>query len=130
MGEFSFHNAMKKSRRRIQRLKPDAVIALNAVANIDRSDVTTLPAEMAERLCSHWSAVFADKSVDGDLLDRWLDEEFPTTRPECDFLPCTTDSCWKLYMEHIEKAIRLSNDSAPGLDGIPYRAWRLCRQWT
>ena len=85
MGELLFHNAMKTSRRRIQRLKPDVVIALNAVANIDRSDDTTLPTEMAERFCSHWSIVFADKSVDGDLLDRWLDEEFPTTRPNVTF---------------------------------------------
>ncbi len=129
MGEHGYRNATTNLWRRIQRLNPDKCMTLNAVSNPDRTEVTTEPCEMAEKLAAHWAAVFARQPIDMDLLMEWLAAEYPEHRSAELRLPGASDMRWKLTQGHVDKSVRLSNDSAPGPDGIPYRAWRRCRAW-
>ncbi len=122
LGETGYMNATKNLWRRLRRLKPESIVALNAVASEDRSDVTTEPSEMASKLAAHWATVFSAKPIDADLLRIWLDDEFPNSDVDKWKLPEADADCWKLLQSHVDKAIRLSNDSGPGPDTIPYRA--------
>eukprot|EP00972_Heterocapsa_arctica_P001804 258646-Heterocapsa_arctica.AAC.1 len=85
---------------------------------------------MAELIKEHWSATFSKKDVDFKDLDTWWKEDsysfntdgaIPPPREPAP--PLTPDPTWALTVEHVEKAIRYSNDSSPGPDGIPYKAW-------
>eukprot|EP00959_Pyramimonas_sp_CCMP1952_P353549 7407084-Pyramimonas_sp.AAC.1 len=69
---------------------------------------------MHQAIMRHWAPVFAEKHVDETLLTNCLDSVFPR-RPRAD-LPI-------LDAQDLKKAARLAGDSAPGPDGLPYRAW-------
>eukprot|EP00972_Heterocapsa_arctica_P006805 994235-Heterocapsa_arctica.AAC.1 len=86
---------------------------------------------MAAFLKELWGATFSKKDVDFKDLDTWWKEDSysftsgadkPTVRDTTP--PLTPDPTWALTVEHVERAIRYSNDSSPGPDGIPYKAWR------
>jgi hypothetical protein len=76
---------------------------------------------MANALRKHWAKVFSSKAVSGQrILDEWMDRH-PYG------LPRTKDSHnedWKVNLDHVELVVKLSNNSSPGPDGIPYAAWR------
>eukprot|EP00972_Heterocapsa_arctica_P070911 10477280-Heterocapsa_arctica.AAC.1 len=87
---------------------------------------------MAELLKEHWSATFSNKDVDFKDIDSWWKEDgysFTKDGPNPSLQdpapPPIPNHTWALTVEHVEKAIRYSNDSSPGPDGIPYTAWRV-----
>ena len=120
--ELPAEQAAQKRRRvhqLIHRLAPGRSCATFAVMD-KHGCATTEPTVMASTLKAHWSQVFAAKGTDADLRGRWLREATECTPPE--------DGCHipavKPSLKHFKKALLFSKNSAPGPDGITFRAWR------
>ena len=84
--------------------------------------------DMAATLRSHWSGVFKSRGVDEQLLQTWLDEDRTSRGPPSAGSGRGAPSHRALQdvlvtKGHIRKAIDAAGRSAPGPDGIPYRAW-------
>ena len=77
---------------------------------------------MASVLRGHWRDTFTAKGIDEERLQAWLDGDLTARTREGP----SHDSMKRLKVRKrdIKKALKLSNDSAPGPDGIPYGAWR------
>jgi hypothetical protein len=106
---------------RLKRLMPGASTSLQAMVD-DTGAVTADPEEMATSLRDHWGTVFAERSIDKQLLDKWLkNATFPPQ--EKDLLP-PGSAQWQVTREEVEAAIQQSGDGMPGPDRIPYKAWR------
>ena len=108
----------------MKKLVPGAASHLNAIRLPD-GRVSSDPKEMANALTLHWGKVFAHKSINNQNLGRWL-------RKSRLSLP-SDPNAWEVKPEHVENAIKYSNNSAPGPDGIPYSfgascppAWSRC----
>ena len=76
--------------------------------------VTTEPQRMAEEINSHWQKVFDEKRIDVDAAEEFL-SRFARRFPDIE---------WFLSEEEFLEVIVRTGNSAPGPDGIPYRAWR------
>ena len=79
---------------------------------------------MAAELRRHWADVFRAKSISAAKLDEWLDDD-EDNKP-CSDLFNVSPSQFKLKKRNIKHAIKYSNNSSPGPDGIPFGAWRRC----
>ena len=87
-----------------------------------RGRFLTDPQAMADLLRSHWSEVFAAKGIDEDKLDAWLQDDGRARGAEA---PSHHElHSVRVKKRHIRMALKLSNNSAPGPDGIPYGALR------
>lgn len=109
---------------RIARLRPGAATSIKAVQQQD-GEITTNPGHMAQALRAHWERTFTRAPIDVDALQAWLRDTVPRKpagHPQA--LPPTDSDVWDIRRRDIAKAIRLSNNSSPGPDGIPYLAWR------
>jgi len=104
---------------RIKRLLPGSLGGLNAMRN-EAGEITTDPKAIASILDLHWSKVFSKRGIDDVLLQQWLREEFG----EVGEAGLPEASRWKVTRKHIAKAIRMSGNSPPGPDKIPYKAWK------
>ena len=84
-------------------------------------NIETNPKDMARALGDHWKKVFSARpTTDGATLRKWLTEHpygIPTMLRK-------DTKAWLLTQQHVEVAIKQSNNSSPGPDGIPYAAWR------
>ena len=80
------------------------------------NQVTTDPAEMAKILNEHWGAKFSRREIARHRIQSWLVGVPP--------LPPASDPKWLVDKEHIKQAIAIAKESAPGPDGIPYKAWK------
>ena len=125
--EVEDHDAYEVSRRRkkgarlLYRLAPGKSDSIGAVID-DRGRFLTDPQAMADHLRQHWAEVFRARGVDQNRLNTWLDDdtaERGSTAPAHDALRNL-----RVRRRDIKRALKKSNDSAPGLDGIPYGAWR------
>ena len=66
--------------------------------------------------------MFKAKGINQDKLNSWLDED---TDHRSQHGPSHDDvRNIVVRRRHVRKALKLSNNSAPGPDGIPYGAWR------
>ena len=82
---------------------------------------------MARALKEHWERTFAATPIDEEALEHWLHDTLPNKgrgEGNHDSLPPPDSHLWKIRRKDVAKAVRLSNNSAPGPDGIPYLAWR------
>ena len=83
--------------------------------------IETNPKDMARALGDHWKKVFSARpTTDGATLRKWLTEHpygIPTMLRK-------DTKAWLLTQQHVEVAIKHSNNSSPGPDGIPYASWR------
>ncbi len=111
----------KKGRRLLYRLAPGNASSFGAITD-QRGRVITDAQGMVAILRDHWSKTFQANGVDEERLQAWLQEDQehrqvhgPSHSPLADL---------RLRKRHIRKAIKLSNNSAPGPDGLPYGAWR------
>eukprot|EP00959_Pyramimonas_sp_CCMP1952_P319761 6690738-Pyramimonas_sp.AAC.1 len=68
---------------------------------------------MHSAIQSHWSKVFAAKPVDTPAMQQCLDMVFTPAPPRHLPLP---------GIGELQAAAKLASDSAPGPDGLPYRA--------
>jgi hypothetical protein len=71
--------------------------------------------EIADELASFWSKVFSGGDINTDILGSWLRED-----PSLDLAMAQ----WNVTLDHIISAIKLSNNSSPGPDRVPYSAYR------
>ena len=82
----------------------------------------TDPGDMAATLRGRWGETFAAKCIDKQRLQNWLEEDAAARSregPSHDHLKAL-----KVRNRDGKKVLKLSNNSAPGPDGIPYGAWR------
>jgi len=111
-----------KGARLLYKLAPGSCAKIGAIQTPDGS-VVQEPGHMARVLRDHWSQVFTTRGVDVDLLGRWVEED-AVARTE----DGTTQEAMKFVQvrrKHVAIAVKRSNNSSPGPDGIPYSAWRL-----
>jgi len=113
--EFATSNLKDSVVTQLKRLIPGNDMTLTAMRSKDGC-ISSDPANMANTLNEHWSAVFSRKDVCLNKLRSWL----VGVPPMSDHL----DRRWALKLKHVELAIEQSNASAPGPDGIPYAAWK------
>ena len=110
----------KRNRRLVCRLAPGRSCEQFAV-DTPMGRATTDPTEMLHLLREHWRQVFCQKEVDDELMDRWLREDLEHV-PE-DFSSNLPHN--PVPKETFLTAIHGTKNSAPGRDGIPFKAWRL-----
>ena len=103
---------------RLARLRPGDTGSIQAVerptGHIERD-----PAGIAAALADHWQRVFAGQPLDSGAVMQWLRDTLPPAA-----LPRIHPRQWRLHRRDVDRAVRLSGNSAPGPDGIPYAAWR------
>ena len=135
---------------RLKRLLPGTVPAVTAVRTTD-GQVTTDPSIIAHALKEHWGRVFTAAPIDHNLLQTWLDSlphlravsspvpslvtgtaeapilnADPLGRPHSRRQPLSSNGQdWKIRRKDISRSIKMSGNSAPGPDGIPFLAWRV-----
>ena len=118
--EFEYHCRKENILRTLTSFIP-SVRNTKLVIMRGNGEITATPHEMADELRSHWSKTFTSRPVTHKkVLDEWIkgcrygfkDEQRADTKR------------WILTQKHVEDAIRYSNNSAPGPDGVPYLAWR------
>ena len=101
------------------RLAPGRSCKTFAVSDPSGSS-TTDPFQMAEILKKHWAEVFKKKATAPEVRKKWLEEdadEHPFYNMQCvprSFVPLKT----------FRRAIAVTGNSAPGKDGITFKAWR------
>ena len=120
-GNFEADRKKKKGMRLLHKLAPGKGGAVGAVVG-DRGEVLSDPQDMANHLRKHWAEVFRARGVDETKLQTWLDEDGQQRSEQGP----THDAVQGLRLRKraIRKALKLSNNSAPGPDGLPYGAWR------
>ena len=79
---------------------------------------------MAKILEEHWQATFTKQHTWKKKREVWLKEEGERKNSLKQMLEKIDPDRWEVKQEHVDKAIRISGNSAPGPDGIPYTAWR------
>ncbi len=119
--DFGAARRKKKGSRLLYRLAPGKSDSIGAVID-DRGRYLTEPQAMADFLRGHWSEVFRARGVDQSRLQTWLDDD----AVERGSAAPTHEALRQLRVRRrdVRKALKKSNNSAPGPDGIPYGAWR------
>jgi len=109
---------------KLQRLRPGKASSLSSVRN-ENNQVCVTPEEMAKALASHWSKTFQGRDIDAGMLENWLNLTLPLPPPPGEpTLPPPDSPQWRMRRRDVARAVRMSGNSAPGPDGIPYLAWR------
>ncbi|CAK0818456.1 unnamed protein product, partial [Prorocentrum cordatum] len=111
----------KRGARLLHRLAPGRTVGIGAVAD-DRGNVLTNADDMVGELRSHWQRVFQRKGHDSQLLREWLEEDQRARPPGCGFLALPDDL--RLTRRHMRRALRITGNTSPGPDGIPFSVWR------
>jgi hypothetical protein len=119
--EYEVHHRKTNILADLRRFLPGSGAGLKALSRSTADMPTTDTEQMAALLKEHWGRVFTAKPTMRHQLRKWVGDEL-NGHP----LPEPTSKQWRLTRAHILQAISSSNDSAPGPDGIPYRAWRAC----
>ena len=109
---------------KLRRIRPGAATSLSAVQATD-GQVLIDPDSMAAELQRHWSQTFAGEPIDHAALSIWLRHTLPDGGTGRDGSPLPSADVWRIRRHDVAKAVRLSGNSAPGPDGIPYLAWRM-----
>ncbi len=106
------------------RLKPGASTVVPAIQE-EHGDGAADP---HAKLCVfrwHWTRVFKATPFNLVAATAWFDSAHQ--HPQQDFreLHGITKNEWDQRKKDLAKAIRLAGNSAPGPDGLTYRAWKL-----
>jgi hypothetical protein len=106
--------------QKLSRLRPGTSSCLQAMIS-PQGDVLTSHAEMAALLRDHWARVFTAPTADDAAATRWA--QLVSNRTAA--LGSTRrPAAWEPTRADLSRALRLTNNSAAGPDGIPYLAWR------
>ena len=120
---------MIKAKRKGQLLRKLALLcpgmggSVGAIRN-KTGEVVTDPGEMAEAQKEHWEDIFQERLVDLKKVKKWLSEEKSCQHNMHDKILGGKDDKWKVRPRHIKRAIDMTGQSAPGPDGIPFKAYR------
>ncbi len=121
LNSFEASRRKKKGARLLHKLAPGKCGAIGALID-ERGRFLTDPQAMANFLRHHWANVFRARDIDQDRLQTWLEEDEQDRAQQGPSHEALRGL--RLRRRDIRKAIKLSNNSAPGPDGIPYGAWR------
>ena len=103
----------------LYRLAPGCSDTIGAILD-SQGKYLTDPQSMANYLQLHWKEVFKAKGINQEKLNSWLNED---TDHRSQHGPSHDDDRnIVVRRRHVRKALKLSNNSAPGPDGIPYGA--------
>jgi exonuclease III len=108
---------------RLARLKPGASTTIHSMAD-NQGNILNNTADKLHHLKEHWTEVFTAKEYSDQTADRWFRKAYPDGKGLEDF-PSKEPDQWSVRKSDIKKAISVANRSAPGPDGIPYKAWKL-----
>ena len=119
LGQFEATKRRKNGTRLLHKLSPGKCGAIGAIVDKGGKFLTD-PQEMSNHLRKHWTEVFQAKGINQEKLQEWLDED----KAQRDVVGPTHEPVAGLRLRRraIKKALKLSNNSAPGPDGIPYGA--------
>ena len=118
---FQASQEKKKGTRLLYKLAPGKGGSIGAIIDERGNFLTDLQA-MVNLLRRHWSEIFKEKGVESEMLDNWLEEDAADridNRPDHSVLRNI-----KVRRRDLRRALKPSNNSAAGPDGIPYGAWR------
>ena len=104
---------------KLKRLMPGCSVGINAMAD-EAGNISTDPKEVAALLKDHWEKVFKKRGIDEARLGDWLREEFGDVSSVG--LPGVEK--WRVNRNHVKRALKISGNSSPGFDKIPYKIWR------
>ncbi len=107
---------------KLKRLCPGAATTISAMEMQDGS-ISDKVEDMADALLSHWRRTFSTPCCDGDLLRDWLRSLPDEVINKKDCLPSGV-TAWRVRRKDVSRALRLSGNSSPGPDGIPFEVWR------
>ena len=103
--------------KRLKKLLPSTTGGIHVLWH--DGEVITDADEIADILARHWEKVFRTRN-DRDIRNHPLKDKWYNERNRMQVRnPDLTD-------EHVKLALKNSNNSAPGPDGIPYSAYRKC----
>ena len=109
----------RRNQRLVCRLAPGRSCQQFAI-DTSSGDATTDPQEMLNLVRVHWSKVFRQREVNAELTAKWLREDAQNLPGDYqNHLPNAT-----VPITTFHKAILSTQNSAPGRDGIPFKAWR------
>ena len=111
----------KAASRLLFKLAPGSTVSIGAI-QCSNGDLVFDPAVIARTLQAHWSEVFRARGIDRELLGRWIREDVEE-RYTLNQQQLTMLSVF-VTRKDFETALKRSNNSCPGPDGIPYAAWR------
>ena len=114
--------AKRKATRLLYRLLPGGSADIKAILHPSGA-LLTEPAAMADALRRHWATVFRARGIHEGLLEQWLQDDL--THRMAHGPHHTPLHRLRMTKKHIATALRCSNNSSPGPDGIPYEAWRI-----
>jgi len=112
----------QRGARLLYKLAPGSCSKIGAIQAEDGTVVYDA-GRMAKALQLHWAKVFEARGVDTNILDTWVAEDKSARIAED-----ATQQLMRFVVfarSHVKQALDRSNDSAPGPDGVPYKAWRL-----
>ena len=121
------HRVRQKNARLIFRLAPGRASTIGAILE-PSGEVTASQEGMAKTLSNHWAKVFQSKGINDALLTEWLQED-SRERSRLGSSPFDPNAL-HLKRKHLIRALRGSNNSSPGPDGIPFMAWRRCLKFS
>ena len=110
-------NRRAKAQVRLNKLRPGNSSSIAAIKCADGSMATT-PEAIAEELRIYWGEVFSHREHDAGTLNQWFQEEL------CGQQVFPQDTCWDIELQNVEHALKVAPSTAPGPDGIPYKAWK------
>ena len=123
IGASQYESRKEHILKRMQKLLPGNVSSgVDAIIEHEGGQVFTEPEDIARRLTGHWQKVFSEKPVDRQRMTEWLsmcNDPIPFTGDPTEFVPTEQD---------IGKAIDEAHESAPGPDGLPFKAWKIVRK--
>ena len=76
---------------------------------------------VAAELRRHWHCVFQGREVPPERLQAWLEHALPSVTRWVNAPPAR----WTVRLRDIKLALRISGNSSPGPDRIPFAVWRL-----
>ena len=109
-------NRRSKAQVRLNRLRPGNCNSIASIKCADGSMAITSEA-IAEELRKHWADVFSHREHDAGTLQDWFREELSDPA-------FAQDTCWDIQLHDVEHALKVAPVTAPGPDGIPYKAWK------
>ena len=119
------HSRRGQLMARLAKLKPGSSTTLRAVRRSD-GQVAVDTQEKLDALREHWAGVFKGRPHDSKATVEWFRKAYRNT-DDLRILQAFSEDQWRIQREDVSRALDMAGKSAPGPDGVPYRAWQTLR---